>query len=204
MRASATFRILESIVTGNESEIGRGGGVMVHSLNGGYSEVVDNVLIDNDGIRGGGLFAEASYGGSVDVLRNSVEGNSAFAGGGGAYGLAGDGGRITISELAAIANETAEELGGGLAIRTFGTGQVSASKVIAQGNSALAGGGVAMFLNGGTASLDSATLEGNSIRGAGGGLFVQSFSNAAALVTSVTAADNTAQSNGGGMWLVAS
>ena len=201
-RDNAQFALQQSVI-GNNTAGPTGGGIRLHSETGGVNDVVGTPLTNNYAVRGGGIFAYAEENGIARVSDTLAHFNSAFAGGGGMYALASTGGTISFEGVTANQNETLEEIGGGIAARVVQDGHVNIYDATTSDNTARFGGGIALFLNQGTAYLETATITNNSSYGSGGGLAVQAFGNTVASISQVTAANNEATSNGGGIWAVA-
>ncbi len=202
VRDNAQFVLQQSIISNNTAgQIG--GGISLHSETGGVNDVYYSFLFNNFGIRGGGIFADAAQNGISRVFDSTANYNSAFAGGGGMYAFSTTGGLVSFEGVTANQNETLEEIGGGIAGRVLQDGIVNIYDVTTYQNTARAGGGIALFLNQGSASLETARIVGNISQGVGGGLSVQAFGNTNASISRITVADNQASSNGGGIWAIA-
>jgi hypothetical protein len=188
----------DASVTNNTAsgESGSGGGIL---NNGGALAVTDSEVSGNAANRAGGGIEDG--GGTVTLTNATVDANTigtANPGNGG--GLHSGGGDVTISG-GQFMNNTAVE-GGGL--WTNGTIIVQDSLTVADneatGDAANQGGGGLYVHVGGSATLDSASVEGNVASGesgSGGGILVSDNSTVTLLGGAVS--DNMANRAGGGL-----
>jgi len=188
----------DASVTNNTAsgESGSGGGIL---NNGGALTVTDSEVSGNAANRAGGGIEDG--GGTVTLTNATVDANTigtANPGNGG--GLHSGGGDVTISG-GQFMNNTAVE-GGGL--WTNGTIIVQDSLTVADneatGDAANQGGGGLYVHVGGSATLDSASVEGNVAsgeNGSGGGILVSDNSTVTLLGGAIS--DNMANRAGGGL-----
>jgi hypothetical protein len=188
----------DASVTNNTAsgESGSGGGIL---NNGGALTVTDSEVSGNAANRAGGGIEDG--GGTVTLTNATVDANTigtANPGNGG--GLHSGGGDVTISG-GQFMNNTAVE-GGGL--WTNGTIIVQDSLTVADneatGDAANQGGGGLYVHVGGSATLDSASVEGNVASGesgSGGGILVSDNSTVTLLGGAIN--DNMANRAGGGL-----
>ncbi len=207
--ASGGTLTLDSVtLTGNSAGVDIGLGAMANPGNGGAihlsgttSADISNstVTLNLAASEGGGLWNNLGVM-LVDntlVDGNDAQGDPADNGGGGIFN---NGGTLTIQNLATITNNTASGLSGsgGGVFSTDGLVTVNTSWV-AYNTSNRAGGGIELIE--GTLNLINTTLDFNttgSSPGNGGGLHITGSANANILDGTVN--NNTAASEGGGLW----
>jgi predicted outer membrane repeat protein len=168
----------------NNTATANGGGLYVHSTQGGAAEVTINGLVvqankSTNGTAGADLVAATGSFLEADFRASNLIGNVGYHGG-----------------LALIADGTAE-------VNVIASAVVDNFSSAQGGNSQPAGGGIYARSNtGGTATLTvfNSTLSGNSTGRAGGGLLVAANGGAAGVnVVYSTLAENTAAAGGGSL-----
>lgn len=186
--------------TGGGAGPGNGGGL--HLTGDGTVSVERSRVAMNDATaEGGGLWNSATGDLVVvnsQVVLNSAAGADADQGGGGLYN---DGGVVTITESSVNDNRATGAAGSGGGVLAVGAGDVRLDNTEVAGNTAVrAGGGIEVA--DGTVEVWMSDLVGNetgSAPGNGGGLHATAATSEVRVIGS-RVADNTASSEGGGLW----
>ncbi|MCI0645446.1 MAG: hypothetical protein L0346_11245, partial [Chloroflexi bacterium] len=170
---AATFKLVESTVTGNVSDliVGDGGGGLY--LGGDTAEITDSQISGNSAAFGGGLFQE---GGETIISRSTISDNGAFPDGGGIYHRFG---AMTLVQSTVSDNHAIHGAGIFNHNNDYGYTRLVLVNTTVSGNIATIDGG-GIFNHKGDVSLYSATVAANQAdgdedkRGAGGGIFNES------------------------------
>ena len=165
VESGKTFTMYGGEITGNNSNIDNGGGVLV----GGTFNLYGGSISGNTAKYGGGVYVKN---GTFNVSGGKVTGNTASEDGG---GVRLDKGTFNMSGSAVISRNTASGDGGGVRLDN-GTFNMSGSAVVSRNAADGFGGGV--DANNGTFTMSGGSITGNTTTGkspdwsGGGGVFV--------------------------------
>jgi hypothetical protein len=156
-----------------------------HAIDVGFfcSATLSNLTIQN----GTGTFGgDVGNSGRLTIDSSILTGGIAISG----AGVYSNGGTLTITNSTITNNGTSRT--------TFGGGVFAQNATVTLANDSLVnnsgGFGVGLYLNGGTATIDSSTIANNAATGNGGGIYNQ---GATTTLTNVTIANNSATQGGG-------
>jgi fibronectin-binding autotransporter adhesin len=191
--------LVDTTTIANNTATGDGGGVFVGSASGAGFTLQRSVITGNktDSGRGGGvaLFLKGGTG-PVTLAFNSVDGNTAATQGGGGILLDGAGatGAVLIRSSSVSGNHAGDgtgDHGGGLLISDAGASVTVQNTTIAGNSAADSGGGIFEHHTGGSFRVLSSTIASNRAAGSGGGIQVDSGATLTQLESTIVA-DNTA------------
>ena len=183
------------------SNPGNGGAVHVTGI-GGVTVVGGSYARNVAASEGGGLWNNAGVMSIRDasIADNEARGDEADMGGGGLFNI---GGTLTIANTAVNGNRATGAAGSGGGVLNTGDGRFVAEGSFVTGNSAVRAGGGIESATGrvGRVELSDTNLDDNvtgSAPGNGGGLHVSGAT--AVVIAGGTVSNNTAASEGGGLW----
>jgi Ca2+-binding RTX toxin-like protein len=195
-----SLTILNSTVTGNESQSGTGGGLYSNDTDGDLPTEVsiqDSSFTNNTSSSNGGGLGISDASADVEIVRTTISGNTAAGGdGGGAYVYRNEGVRVTDSTFA---GNDADSDGGGIAL--YSNDAVSIQRSTFSANSAPdnRGGGVVAFGTYGPLVFENTTLSGNDAE-EGGGAYLYTDLDEGQTIRNSTIVGNSATLTGGGVF----
>lgn len=191
--------VVDSTFTDNRAEDDDGGAVFVRSTP--HVTIERSTFSGNFGDTGGGAVQIDTSGGVV-LVRDSVFSENRANSAGGAVAFNADSSSSVTVDHSVISDNTATGIGGGLYVDMYSTGDLTVSNSTISGNSGSRGGGMVVD-SPGTVVVTASTLDGNTATDQGGGLNVDTSSDAGAsgsvTITNSTISGNTAGSAGGGV-----
>ena len=192
-----------NVAVNTDKSDGRGGGV--YNFDRATLNMLDNTVIaDNFAVFGGGICNNANSTANMSGNAALLD-NTAHLYGGGMYNWnpysEAEPSVFSLSDNAVILGNSAAYYGGGIQNTNNGLLILSGDVVIAN-NSAIFGGGIyTMCALSNAVTINGCTIANNSaISGSGGGIYT----NSELIVTEVVIANNTADVNGGGMYVASS
>ena len=188
------FSLVDSTVSGNTS-MDQGGGLDIRSNDSGeyFQTTIDitgSTFTGNEAKydSGGGRFSDATVTITDSVFTGNVaEGAAGFS----AYLGHGDNSLFVVSST--IADNTAEQYGGGF--NAYGGNAFLISSTVSDNDAGYSGGGATLWTQGFDTTIVASTISGNSAGRDGGGLNL--YSGEETFVQSSTISGNTAQEGGG-------
>jgi len=182
--STGVLTITDSVISGNSTQNAADGGGI---FNTGALTVDSCTLNSNYAYGGGGI---ANYGGGdARVVSSTFAGNTSYYGGG-----IRNQATLTV-DFCTIKNNTANYTGGGIINNSGGAATVNSCTIVDNIASGFEGGGIASgAFGGGTLTVDSSTIAGNSAY-KGGGIY----NRGPLTISNSTIANNSSSSFGGGI-----
>jgi len=195
----ASLTIANSIISGNHTPYGSGGGI--YSV--GLLTIINCIISGNTAREGGGINNQSS----LTITNSTISGNTATNGGGGIFDKTQTFSNSNITNSIISGNSGGGEGGGidGFSNNGILSHVMNITNSTISGNSAYSGGGISSRI---TMNITNSTISGNSASGSGGGIYNRSTLNGGMLIhtmmtfTNSTITDNSAlgtTSGGGGI-----